>query len=145
MPDVNVWIALAAELHIHHRLVRGWFGRFGNDDSVSFCRVTQLGFLRLLTNPRVMQDEVLSPADAWLAYSSLRMNASVEYLAEPAELGEVWDAFTPRHANSPNLWTDAYLCAISKAAGVTFVTLDAGIQPPPGVRCDLLRNSGPAQ
>jgi len=140
LPDVNVWIALADELHVHHRLVRGWFDRFGNDDRVSFCRVTQLGFLRLLTNPHVMKEEVLTPADAWLAYRALRRNASVGYLAEPAELPEVWDAFTPQHSNSPNLWTDAYLCAISKAAAVTLVTLDARIRPPNGVRCELLRD-----
>jgi toxin-antitoxin system PIN domain toxin len=136
LPDVNVWIALAAELHIHHRLVRSWFANLGRADHVSFCRVTQLGFLRLLTNPHVMKEEVLIPADAWLAYRALRMNARVNYRFEPAELSEVWDAFTPPHANSPNLWTDAYLCAISKAAAAIFVTLDTRIQPPPDVRCE---------
>ena len=61
--DVNVWIALAAELHTHHRVARHWFRNLA-DDKLVFCRVTQLGFLRLLTNRHVMQEEVMSPDEA---------------------------------------------------------------------------------
>ena len=47
--DVNVWIALAAERHTHHRVARYWFSNL-QDEKLAFCRLTQLGFLRLLTN-----------------------------------------------------------------------------------------------
>ena len=53
LPDVNVWIALAAEGHIHHVPAREWFAA-QPDASVAFCRITQMGLLRLLTNPNVM-------------------------------------------------------------------------------------------
>ena len=52
--DVNVWIALAAERHTHHRVARRWFSNL-LDEKLAFCRITQLGFLRLLTNRHVMQ------------------------------------------------------------------------------------------
>ncbi len=49
LPDVNVWIALAADKHIHHSVAKRWFTNI-QADQVLFCRITQLGFLRLLTN-----------------------------------------------------------------------------------------------
>jgi predicted nucleic acid-binding protein len=48
LPDVNVWIALAAERRAHHRVARQWFSNV-QDEKLVFCRLTQLGFLRLLT------------------------------------------------------------------------------------------------
>src|ERR1035437_4282472 len=52
-PDVNIWIALAAEGHVHHVPARDWFAA-QPDGSVAFCRITQMGLLRLLTNSSVM-------------------------------------------------------------------------------------------
>ena len=49
LPDVNVWIALAADKHIHHSVARSWFTKV-QDEKLAFCRITQLAFLRLLTN-----------------------------------------------------------------------------------------------
>lgn len=50
LPDVNVWTAAASDRHEHHATARQWF------DSalcpVCFCRVTQMAFLGLLTNPK---------------------------------------------------------------------------------------------
>ena len=60
LPDVNVWIALAAERHTHHHAARRWFGNLQNE-KLAFCRLTQMGFLRLLTNRHVMQEEVMTP------------------------------------------------------------------------------------
>ena len=85
LPDVNVWIALAADKHIHHNVAKHWFTNI-QADQVLFCRITQLGFLRLLTNRHVMGDEVLSPNDTWRAYRALRADRRIGYLSEPAEL-----------------------------------------------------------
>ncbi len=69
LPDVNVWIAIAADRHEHHATARQWF------DSVSapvcFCRVTQMAFLRLLTNPKVMGEDILRPVEAIGIYRQL--------------------------------------------------------------------------
>jgi toxin-antitoxin system PIN domain toxin len=73
LPDVNVWIALVAERSVHHDAARRWFAET-EPEVLVFCRITQLGVLRLLTNRHVMQKEVLSPEVAWAAYRDLRKN-----------------------------------------------------------------------
>jgi uncharacterized protein len=140
LPDVNVWIALAAEQHKHHAAARGWFKSL-QDEKVMFCRITQLGFLRLLTNRHVMQEEVLSPSEAWRAYRLLRADRRIGYLSEPFDLLEVWHAFTPDQVNSPNLWTDAYLCAYCRAARFTLVTFDSRIPARDDVKVITLAGS----
>ena len=77
LPDVNVWIALAAERHILHRAARHWFSNL-QGEKLEFCRLTQLGFLRLLTNKHVMQEEVMTPDEAWQAYQVLRLDRRIE-------------------------------------------------------------------
>jgi len=136
-PDVNVWIALAAEQHTHHRAARRWFGSL-QDEKLLFCRLTQLGFLRLLTNKHVMQEEFMRPDEAWQAYRVLRLDRRIGYLIEPDNLPETWQQFTDGSLTSPNLWTDAYLCAFAHAAQLTLVTFDAKIPARDGVRCLLL-------
>jgi toxin-antitoxin system PIN domain toxin len=113
--DVNVRIALAAERHTHHRVARQWFSNL-QDEKLAFCRLTQLGFLRLLTNKHVMQEEVMKPDEAWQAYRVLRLDRRIGYSAEPSELPETRQAFTEGPLSSPNLWTDAYLCAFAHVA-----------------------------
>ena len=56
-PDVNIWIALTYRGHVHHPLAGRWFDGLGSEP-VLFCRFTQLGFLRLLTNAHVMGGQV---------------------------------------------------------------------------------------
>jgi uncharacterized protein len=140
LPDVNIWIALAAERHTHHRIARHWFSDL-RDEKLAFCRITQLGFLRLLTNKHVMQEEVVNPDTAWQAYSELRSDRRIGYLAEPNELREKWQAFTEGRLSLPNLWTDAYLCAFAHAARLTLVTFDAKISTLNDVNCLLLSGS----
>ena len=137
LPDVNVWIALAAEEHTLHRAARHWFTNL-QDEKLAFCRLTQLGFLRLLTNKHVMQEEVMSPDGAWQAYRVLRSDRRIGYLLEPNDLSEAWDGFTEGRLTSPNLWTDAYLCAFAHAAGLTLITFDAKIPTRAGLNCLVL-------
>lgn len=100
LPDVNVWIALAAERHIHNRTARDWFGGV-RGEGLAFCRITQLGFLRLVTNRHVMQEEVLTPALAWHAYRMLRLDRGIGYVREPAGLAEEWAEFAPEQGEFP--------------------------------------------
>ena len=137
LPDVNVWIALAADKHIHHPLARSWFAGL-REEKLWFCRLTQLGFLRLLTNKQVMQDEVVSPEGAWQAYNSMRADRRIGYLAEPSGLTETWDMPAAGRLGSSNVWTDAYLCAFAQAAGLTLVTFDRRIHAAGGLDCLVL-------
>lgn len=137
LPDVNVWIALAAEKHTLHRAARHWFTNL-RDERLAFCRLPQLGFLPLLTNKHVMQEEVMSPDQAWQAYQVIRSDRRIGHLPEPKGFTESWDAFTQGRLSSPNLWTDAYLSAFTHAAGLTLVTFDARIPQRDGLNCLVL-------
>ena len=44
--DINVWLALAFEVHAHHRRAKKWFQGAG-PDSCAFCWLTQQGFLKI--------------------------------------------------------------------------------------------------
>jgi predicted nucleic acid-binding protein len=52
-PDINVWLALLLADHTHRRTALDWWDRC-EADSIAFCRITQLGVLRLLTTPAAM-------------------------------------------------------------------------------------------
>jgi hypothetical protein len=53
-PDINLWVALTYEGHVHHAVAAAWFGKLPPDATFAFCRFTQLGLLRLLTTKAVM-------------------------------------------------------------------------------------------
>jgi uncharacterized protein len=52
-PDVNIWIALTSNRHVHHAPANEWPQGIDSGQIV-FCRISELGFLRLLINPHVM-------------------------------------------------------------------------------------------
>ena len=57
LPDINVWIALAVAEHVHYEPAAEWLREpldSSSKDEIAFCRVTQMGFLRLLTSPKAM-------------------------------------------------------------------------------------------
>jgi predicted nucleic acid-binding protein len=88
LPDVNVRIAVAADRHEHHATARQWF------DSVSvpvcFCRITQMAFLRLLTNPQVMGEDILRPVEAIGVYRQLLTDERIRYAPEPPSIENDW-------------------------------------------------------
>jgi toxin-antitoxin system PIN domain toxin len=81
LPDVNLWIGLTSNRHIHHTRAKAWLEGV-EDARIAFCRITELGLLRLLTNQHVMGEDVLAPRQAWLVYDAWRMDPRVDFLAE---------------------------------------------------------------
>jgi hypothetical protein len=57
-------VALTYEGHVHHTTAAAWFAEIPPDVTLTFCRFTQLGLLRLLTTPAVMGDEVMTQPQA---------------------------------------------------------------------------------
>lgn len=123
LADVNVWLALAVVDHIHHAPAVDWFHEPGGH-AINFCRITQKGFLRLLTNPRVMGGDVLTASQAWKEYDTLRNNSRIGFEDEPLALEDFWRAQTAGQHSGPNFWTDAYLAAFAAATGLTIVSFD---------------------
>jgi hypothetical protein len=125
LPDINFWLALAFQSHMHHPSAKAWMASAG-PQSCSFCRVTQMGFLRLSTNPKVFPLDALPLDEAWRAYDELLRDERVAYADEPEEIESAWRNATRRKTFSTNLWSDAYLAAFARAADWEVVTFDRG-------------------
>ena len=137
LPDVNLWLALVFEAHAFHVAARAWFDGNGND-GCAFCRVTQQGFLRLVTNRQVFGDETLTLATAWKCYDSLRRMPHIQFAAETADLESLWRGYTSAATYSPKVWTDAYLAAFARSAHLTVVSFDKGFRHYTGVRVVII-------
>jgi uncharacterized protein len=139
LPDVNVWLALTVAEHVHHAAATQWF-ETPEHEQIAFCRVTQMGFLRLLTNPRVMADAALAPERAWNLLDTLLRDSRIFFSAEPLDLETFFRDSTRRRQRGVNFWTDAYLSAFASAAGFTLVTFDTGYARYKDIRLRLLGN-----
>ena len=123
---MNVWLALASSRHIHHQLAKAWFIALDSGQA-AFCRITQMGFLRLITNHRVMAGEEVSQRRAWSFYEDLASDRRVIFVPEPPDLEITWKRYTQASFTGSNLWTDAYLAAMAATHGMTLVSFDRGL------------------
>lgn len=127
-PDINVWVALTYEGHVHHRTAATWFATLNANATLAFCRVTQLGLLRLLTAEVVMGDEVMAQPQAWAAYDRWRQDPRVELADEPVEIEARFRVLTRLRQPATKDWADSYLVAFATAAQLTLVTFDRGLR-----------------
>lgn len=123
LPDVNVWLAFSVADHAHHqRARRYWYEESAGQ--LAFCRVTGLGFLRLSTNKMAMAGKPLTVPQAWQAYAAFRRLPDVILVDEP-ENCETWlEHWAMGKSPTPRQWTDAYLAAFARAAGLRLVSFD---------------------
>ena len=132
LPDINVWLALAFEVHVHHTRARNWFEEVDPGDC-AFCRFSQMGFLRLASNPAVFGNEAVTMDKAWSCYDRLLTDERVCYVTEPSDLERPWRENTHRQRHSHRIWNDAYLVAFGKAAEFRLVTFDGGFRMYKGI------------
>ncbi|HXY24905.1 MAG TPA: TA system VapC family ribonuclease toxin [Candidatus Acidoferrum sp.] len=139
-PDINVWLAAAWRGHQHHPSASAWFAST-SDGKIGFCHVTQLGFLRLLTHPVVMHDEVMTPAGAWNAFDQFAKDDRFTFYPEPdhEEFQDTFRRLTMTKHIAHRQWPDAYLTAFAISAGLTLVTFDRGLKSLAGRESQLLR------
>jgi toxin-antitoxin system PIN domain toxin len=124
-PDVNVWLALTYERHVHHSAAKDWLGGVDPTSRLCFCRFTQISFLRLLNTSAVMgEDGVLSQSRAWDAYDRWIEDGDAILLDEPAALEPSFRAFSQQTRPAPKDWADSYLAAFAAALGLRLVSFD---------------------
>ena len=122
LPDVNVWLALAVQEHPHHAAARQYWAEEAAA-RVHFCRITMLGLVRLLTQPRLMGTASLDATAALAHYERFAALPEVGLAAEPADTGAAMRRYVG--AGLPaRLITDAYLAAFAAAGGLRLVTFD---------------------
>ena len=138
-PDVNFWVALTHDVHQHHRTAVNWFAGLRND-TCYFCRFTQLGYFRLLTQPSVMGEDAKSQREAWAAYDLLTADERVGLMAEPegGELEISWREFTNSSRSRSQQWPDTYLASFAVVAGLHVVTFDRALHRLCGANAVLL-------
>jgi uncharacterized protein len=128
-PDINVWIALTYDRHVHHTTARHWFEELAPTAILFFCRLTQLGLLRLLSAVAVMgPDQAMSQQEAWKAYDIWLQDERIAFLDEPAALETQFRVLTRSSNPSPKDWADSYLSAFADTAGLRLVTFDNALK-----------------
>jgi toxin-antitoxin system PIN domain toxin len=127
-PDINVWVALTYEGHVHHRIAAEWFETLSPDATLTVCRFTQLGLLRLLTANAVMGDEVMTQPQAWAAYDRWLQDPRVELVDEPPKIEPRFRALTRLRQPATKDWADSYLAAFATIGQLTVVTVDKGLR-----------------
>jgi toxin-antitoxin system PIN domain toxin len=136
LPDVNVWLALSVSHHPHHTRALAYWSAQAQAE-VSLCRVTMLGLLRLLTQPRVMDTATLTAAAAMQVLQRWRQLPEVSHRTEPAALEARFEQLLTDDL-PPRLLTDAYLAAYALAGGMRLVSFDRDFRRFPGLSLLLL-------
>jgi toxin-antitoxin system PIN domain toxin len=128
LPDLNVWLALTWVNHRHSEAAWDWFFRQDNNNFY-FCRLTQIGLLRLLTTTAIMGKDVLTVGAAWKVYDRWLEDSRIGIRQEPLELNAAFRAATlsVSRLSSPKAIGDCYLLAVSQVMDATLVTFDRGL------------------
>ena len=137
LPDLNVWLAALWEGHEAHPKARDWFD--AQVKPLVLCRVTQMGLLRLLSNPSILGRDALDRRAAWQTLDTLGNDPRVTFLPEPDGLEKFWIHFSKRPDRAHKLWTDDYLAAFAFVGVSTLVTFDQALATRhPSVEVELL-------
>jgi uncharacterized protein len=134
--DVNALVALAWDSHVHHAAMRSWMATGGRDGWAT-CPLTESGFVRVSSNPRVLPSPIgVEAARAVLA--ALRAVEGHRFFADDVSLcdGDVPTIHGYRQV------TDAHLLTLARRRGVRVVTFDTGFAAlAGGTDVELLRTS----
>lgn len=127
LADVNFLLALCYDAHPHHKQAMRWLNDERGAGKIGVCRVSQLGLLRLLNNPVVMDINAQSCAQCWAVYDALMADARFTYLEEPEGLERELRSSIANESFTPKLWQDAYLLAFAKAGAMKLITFDEAL------------------
>ncbi len=119
--DVNALVALAWDSHVHHQAVRTWFAA-NSADGWATCPVTESGFVRVSSNPKVLPSFIAVEA-ARGVLSALRDVGGHRFLVNDVSLT---DPDVPAMVGHRQV-TDAQLLTLARRHGTRLVTFDAGI------------------
>jgi uncharacterized protein len=126
-PDLNVWFALTHTIHPQHSAAKMWAAGLDQGDVVYFCRFTQLGLLRLLTNHSAMGPDLLTHSQAWRVFDQIIAHPGNRMIEEPKGIEPLFRQVTDRKESSTKQWPDGYLAAFAQSAGLILVTFDKAL------------------
>jgi len=132
--DVNILVYAYDANSRHHAHARQWWeNQLNGSQLIGLSWVGVLGFIRLLTNPRIFQhpysaEEVVAIVDTWLLQPHVKMiHPSEQHFARLAGL-------IRQLGTAGNLTTDAHLAALAMERGLILQTTDADFARFPGLK-----------
>jgi toxin-antitoxin system PIN domain toxin len=124
LPDVNLLVYAADETAVLHKPALQWVeATLSGSETVALAWFALIGFVRLITNPRVFQDpwgaeKALDVVDGWLAQPA----ATVVHPTD-RHAAVLRDLLAPLGA-AGNLTSDAHLAALAIEHGATLCSCD---------------------
>ncbi|MEM6275042.1 MAG: TA system VapC family ribonuclease toxin [Myxococcota bacterium] len=121
--DLNVLIALTWPSHEHHRPIHSWFLE-RRSERWATCSFTQVGFVRLSSNPRVV-DPPASPATAAELLRRLVSRKDHDFWSDSLNLAD--DDWPPAWVRGHRQTTDSHLVRLARHHRGKLATLDRGL------------------
>ena len=120
--DINVLVALAWPSHVHHAEAQQWFA-CKREVGFRTCPLTEVGFVRISSNPSFTPNAVL-PSEAALLLE--RITAMPQHKFWPDDLSLLTAIGVKTLLVGHRQITDAYLVALAKKHGGILATFDRG-------------------
>ena len=123
--DLNILTALRWPPHEHHDVAHRWFGGRAGAPWAT-CSLTQLGFVRIASNPAFSRD-ALSPMEALALLSENLAHPAHEFWTDSLQVRPAVKGLEARLQGYKQL-TDAYLLALAHRRKAVFATFDRGLR-----------------
>ena len=120
--DINVVLALAWPSHVYHVNAQQWFAR-KRTAGFRTCPLTEIGFVRISSNPRFTADAV-SPITALALLERIKDLPGHEFWPDDLPIDGALESFAG--IVGYRQVTDAYLLAVAQARDGILATLDRG-------------------
>ena len=119
--DLNLLLALAWPSHVHHDIAHGWF-EGESSPRWATCPLTQIGFIRLSSNPAFTVDAV-TPDAALTMLAGMTAPDGHEFWADEVDCVTA-EHFAHLRLTGHRQVTDAYLLSLARARSGCLATLD---------------------
>ncbi len=132
--DTNLLVYAHVPALAQHAPARRWLEQsLSEDEAIGLAWASVLGFLRVVTNPRIFRvplllDRAVAVVDDWLEQQAVEI-----ILPTPRHWSTLRQMLTAGQAGGP-MATDAHLAALSLEHGATVYTTDRDFSRFPGVR-----------
>ena len=134
LPDVNLLVYAHDETSKHHLEARQWWeDRLNGSTMIALSWVGLLGFVRLMTNPRIFRNpyaagEILAIVKVWIALPHVK-------IVHPADTHfTLFAELIENIGTAGNLTTDAHLATLAIERGLILQTTDADFARFPGLK-----------
>lgn len=129
--DLNILAALLWPAHEHHEAAHRWFGARAPARWAT-CPLTQLGFVRIVSNPAFSRD-ALTPTEAVALLAHNLTHPAHEFWADDLHLPPAISGIAPGLHGHRQI-TDAYLVALARRRRGVLATFDRGLRTLAGKR-----------